>query len=377
MKTTKSLLSQSAIVAWGNLFKRFALEAIGITPSSHFRTLAFVLILLAASTGMVQAQPATPAPVPTRLQADVLSVYSNTYSNAFGTVTWSNASEVSISGNATRYANNVNFAQGAYASTSISGMTHLHIDIYTTTANTSKMKIQVGGSVKGPWDTPNGVWTSIDLPLTTWSSPTTNNLINLQGYAGAGTFYFDNIYFYKLSATVPGAPTIGTATAGNTQASVAFTAPASNGGSPITGYTVTSSPGGITATGSSSPIVVTGLTNGTPYTFTVTATNSVGTSNASAASNSVTPIGAVPGAPTIGTATGGNAQASVAFTAPPVRAIFSNNRIYGNFFAGRYYGYGKFKSDSGYRLTNGTSYTFTVTATNSQGTGAPSAASNL
>lgn len=89
--------------------------------------------------------------------------------------------------------------------------------------------------------------------------------------------------------TVPGAPTIGTATAGNTSASITFTAPASNGGAAITGYTVTSSPGGITGTGASSPITVSGLTNGTAYTFSVTATNSVGTGPASAASNSVTP----------------------------------------------------------------------------------------
>ena len=88
--------------------------------------------------------------------------------------------------------------------------------------------------------------------------------------------------------TVPDAPTIGTATAGVGQASVTFTAGAT-GGSTITGYTVTSSPGNITATGSSSPITVTGLTNGTAYTFTVTATNANGISAASSSSNSITP----------------------------------------------------------------------------------------
>jgi len=89
---------------------------------------------------------------------------------------------------------------------------------------------------------------------------------------------------------VPGAPTIGTATVVGTNASVAFTAPA-NLGNPatITGYTVTSSPGGLTGTGTSSPITVTGFTQGQAYTFTVTATNASGTSPASAASNSITP----------------------------------------------------------------------------------------
>jgi hypothetical protein len=89
--------------------------------------------------------------------------------------------------------------------------------------------------------------------------------------------------------TVPGAPTIGAATAGNGQATITFTAPGSNGGSEITGYTVTSSPGSITAAGAASPLIVAGLTNGTEYIFTVTATNGVGTGPASAASNSVTP----------------------------------------------------------------------------------------
>ncbi|WMT72491.1 Ig-like domain repeat protein [Bradyrhizobium sp. Ash2021] len=98
----------------------------------------------------------------------------------------------------------------------------------------------------------------------------------------------------SINATVPGAPTIGTATAGNAQAQVSFTAPASDGGAAITGYTVTSSPGGATAAGSSSPITVTGLSNGTAYTFRVTATNGIGTGSASAASNSVTPVASPP-----------------------------------------------------------------------------------
>lgn len=112
---------------------------------------------------------------------------------------------------------------------------------------------------------------------------------------------------FTVNAIAPTAPTIGTATAGNTQATVSFTAPASNGGSTITSYTVTSNPGGFTGTGAGSPIVVTGLTNGTPYTFTITATNSAGTGAASAASNSITPAApqtitfANPGAQNFGT----------------------------------------------------------------------------
>jgi hypothetical protein len=97
----------------------------------------------------------------------------------------------------------------------------------------------------------------------------------------------------ETSVTVPSAPLSPFATPGNGQASVSFTPPVSNGGSLITGYTVTSHPGNSHAGGSASPIIVPGLTNGIGYTFTVTASNATGDSSPSAASNSVTP-GAAP-----------------------------------------------------------------------------------
>lgn len=94
-----------------------------------------------------------------------------------------------------------------------------------------------------------------------------------------------------LWPAAPGAPTIGTATAGNTTASVTFTAPTCTGyPAGVTSYTVTSTPGCITASGASSPVSVTGLTNCTAYTFKVKAQNSSGLFGpCSAASNSVTP----------------------------------------------------------------------------------------
>ena len=89
--------------------------------------------------------------------------------------------------------------------------------------------------------------------------------------------------------TVPGAPTSVVAVAGAGQATVSFAAPASDGGDAVNSYTVTATPGGAHASGISSPLVVTGLTSGTAYTFTVTATNSKGTGSASLPSNAVTP----------------------------------------------------------------------------------------
>ena len=177
--------------------------------------------------------------------------------------------------------------------------------------------------------------------------------------------------------TVPGAPTAVTATPGNTQATVSFSAPASNGGAAVTSYTVTSSPDGKTATGATSPLVVTGLTNGTSYTFTVVAHNVVGDGAASAVSNAVVPgtTPVAPGAPTGVAATPGSGQASVTFTPPASDGGAGITSYTVTASPGGQTASGPAGPIVVAALSSGTSYTFTVTATNSAGTGPASSPS--
>ena len=102
-----------------------------------------------------------------------------------------------------------------------------------------------------------------------------------QNIIGTGATSAQSAAVTLPSATVPGAPVITQVTAAGGQLSVAFTAPTSNGRTPITGYqaTCTSSDGGTTGVSASSltsPLAVTGLTDAKTYTCTVTATNAVG-----------------------------------------------------------------------------------------------------
>jgi hypothetical protein len=177
-------------------------------------------------------------------------------------------------------------------------------------------------------------------------------------------------------AAPPGAPSIGTVTSGNGSASVAFTAPASNGGSAITGYTATCTASGQTTrtgTGASSPITVSNLTNGIQYQCNVKATNAAGTGAASA-DGAVTPLGP-PGAPTALAATAGNAEATISFTAP---ASTGGSAITGYTVTCTASGQttrtatGAGSPLTVTTMTNGSLYTCTATATNAAGTGAAS-----
>ncbi len=184
-----------------------------------------------------------------------------------------------------------------------------------------------------------------------------------------------------INPNSPGQPTIGTATkTGSTTATVAFTAPASNGGYAITSYTAVSTPGGITGTLSqagSGTISVTGLTPGTDYTFIVFATNSQGAGINSSTSNTITTDAAAPGAPTIGVATKtGSTTATVSFSEPSVTNGAAVTGYTVTSTPGSIVATGNASPITVTGLSVATAYTFTVTATNSAGTSVPSAATN-
>jgi len=278
-----------------------------------------------------------------------------------------------------------NIATGVGVSTAtLNGSVNANFDssavnfVYGTDSNLSGATTVAGT----PSPVTGGVGTSVTKSLTNLLSGTTyyfqviatNSISTVNG----------TILSFTTDAVVPAAPTIGAATAtGSTTATVAYTQPASNGGSTITRYTATSSPGGVTATLSqagSGTIAVTGLTPGTAYTFTVTALNGIGTSLASAASSSITTDAVAPGAPTIGTATAtGSTTATVAFTAPgsdggaTITTYTATSSPGGVTATLSQAGSGTIAVTG---LTTGTAYTFAVTATNSAGTSLASAASN-
>lgn len=165
--------------------------------------------------------PATAAPVPTRPAANVLSIFSDTYTNVAGTdfnPNWGQSTistQGPIAGNNTLHYANFNY-QGTQlgASQNVSTYNFLHLDYYST--NTSQLRIFLisPGPVETPYTltVPTAGWNSIDIPLSAFSPVNLGNIIQLKfdanGTSDFGDIYLDNIYFWKIPPVPPvAAPT--------------------------------------------------------------------------------------------------------------------------------------------------------------------------
>jgi hypothetical protein len=157
--------------------------------------------------------PPVAAPTPTHLSADVLSIFSDTYTNVTGTEfnpNWGQntiVTQTPIAGNNTlRYAN-FNYQgiliKGAGNSVDVSTYSSLHVDYYSVNATALEVfLINAGGPEKGyTLNVPTAGWNSVDIPLTAFAPPV--NLANVgemkfAGSAGSDIF-IDNIYFHKTA----------------------------------------------------------------------------------------------------------------------------------------------------------------------------------
>jgi hypothetical protein len=148
---------------------------------------------------------------------------------------------------------------------------------------------------------------------------TTTSLLGTAAADGSAIISITDDPQIIIAITKPDAPTGVSATSGgNASTTVSWTAP-SDGGPAITSYTATSN-AGQTCSSSTTSCSITGLTNGTAYTFTVTATNSIGTSDPSSASSAATPAAPVVSAPSSGGGGGGSTYVAPVPTVDPAAA---------------------------------------------------------
>ncbi len=150
---------------------------------------------------------AAPTP-PTRNPSDVISIFSDAYTNVAATdfnPNWGQATVVSqlpIAGNNTlRYAG-LNYQGTQFGSNlNVSGMTHLHLDIWTKNSTALNVFLISPGPVERPFalTVPTNGWASVDIPLSSFSPVALNNLIQFK-FDGNGDIFLDNIYFYKTSS---------------------------------------------------------------------------------------------------------------------------------------------------------------------------------
>jgi len=158
------------------------------------------------------------APVPTKPVANVISIYSDTYTSLTGTnfsPGWGGSSpisEVSLDGNTAKKYTSFTFQGITYAPPiNLTDMTNLHVDIYPTT-QTNIYFTPINTSATGTKEKATSLgalianqWNSIDVPLSTYGidlSAVDQSKFSTEGGATGGTFYMDNLYFWKVGTGI-------------------------------------------------------------------------------------------------------------------------------------------------------------------------------
>ncbi len=152
-------------------------------------------------------QASTPAPDPTRAASDVISIYSDAYTDIAGTdfnPNWGQSTvvdqTVKIQGNNTIKYSNLNYQGIALAgSNDVSAMEYLHVDIWSATSTALNLFMISTGPVEVSYTVavPTSGWLSLDIPLSAFGAVNMADLIQFK-FDGNGKFWMDNLYLYKL-----------------------------------------------------------------------------------------------------------------------------------------------------------------------------------
>ncbi len=163
----------------------------------------------------IPTRPTVAAPVPTRLPANVISIFSDTYTNIAGSdfnPNWGQGTvttQTSIAGNNTLSYAGLNY-QGLQFGTvqNVSTMGFLHVDYYTVNSSSLKVFLINIGGAETPFTltVPTTGWNSVDIPLSAFA-PVNMSSVGQIKWDGNGDIYVDNIYFYKSPAP-PTIPTV-------------------------------------------------------------------------------------------------------------------------------------------------------------------------
>ena len=194
------------------------------------KKITVLILLLVSVIGL--SQPTTLPAIPTRLQANVISIYSDSYTTCATNLNpnWGQSGGVNATFNPLGTGTNVVMAytnfnyQGTDLTTqNASNMEYLHVDVWSNASPvTSILKVSPvnnGAGATGPAEVlvtinfTTGVWTSVDIPKSAFTGMTWN-AVNQIKFAANGpgsivpiTIYLDNIYFWKQPMPATAAPT--------------------------------------------------------------------------------------------------------------------------------------------------------------------------